>query len=128
MAATLLGVATSGCSYGTAQPPVDAAAPDAMAVDGGSSVDVASIESGSHPAASPRTAFVHLFEWKWTDIARECETYLGPAGFAAVQVSPPSEHAVLGGAPWYQRYQTVSYELTTDRRTGKTSADRLQAM
>lgn len=63
----------------------------------------------------PGSAFVHLFEWKWTDIARECETYLGPAGFAAVQVSPPSEHAVLGGAPWYQRYQTVSYELTQSR-------------
>ena len=39
-----------------------------------------------------RTAFVQLFEWKWTDIARECETYLGPKGFAAVQVSPPNEH------------------------------------
>src|SRR6187397_1784454 len=39
------------------------------------------------------TAFVHLFEWKWTDIARECETYLGPKGFTAVQISPPNEHA-----------------------------------
>ena len=28
----------------------------------------------------------HLFEWPWTDIATECETYLGPAGFTAVQV------------------------------------------
>ncbi|HSK02394.1 MAG TPA: hypothetical protein VK932_14175, partial [Kofleriaceae bacterium] len=27
-----------------------------------------------------RTAFVHLFEWKWSDIARECEAYLGPKG------------------------------------------------
>src|SRR5689334_20420652 len=26
-------------------------------------------------AAGPRTVLVHLFEWKWTDIARECENY-----------------------------------------------------
>ena len=24
------------------------------------------------------TTFVHLFEWKWEDIATECETFLGP--------------------------------------------------
>ena len=29
---------------------------------------------------------VHLFEWKWMDIADECETYLGPKGFGGVQV------------------------------------------
>ncbi|GEM_PF-3355447 len=34
--------------------------------------------------ASP-TTFVHLFEWKWEDIATECETFLGPEGYAAVQ-------------------------------------------
>ena len=56
---------------------------------------------------APGAVFVHLFEWRWTDVARECEAYLGPAGFAAVQVSPPSEHAVLAGHPWWQRYQTV---------------------
>lgn len=33
-----------------------------------------------------RSAIVHLFEWKWTDIADECERYLGPNGFAGVQV------------------------------------------
>lgn len=57
--------------------------------------------------------FVHLFEWRWSDIARECETFLGPQGFTAVQISPPSEHAVLAGNsyPWWQRYQTVSYAL-----------------
>ena len=27
-----------------------------------------------------RTAFVHLFEWKWNDIADECECELGPRG------------------------------------------------
>src|SRR5688572_4166491 len=59
-----------------------------------------------------RTAFVHLFEWKWTDVARECETYLGPKGFTAVQISPPNEHNWVtsgDGAPypWWMRYQPV---------------------
>lgn len=30
---------------------------------------------------------VHLFEWRWIDIALECETYLSQHGFAGVQVS-----------------------------------------
>lgn len=37
--------------------------------------------------ATNRTTMVHLFEWKWTDIAAECERFLGPAGYAGVQVS-----------------------------------------
>ena len=32
------------------------------------------------------TSIVHLFEWPWRDIAEECENYLAPNGFAAVQV------------------------------------------
>ncbi|CAK0867767.1 unnamed protein product [Prorocentrum cordatum] len=52
---------------------------------------------------------VHLFEWRWPDIAKECTTYLGPAGFDAVQVSPPFEHVL--GSPWFTRYQPVSYKL-----------------
>lgn len=59
----------------------------------------------------PRTVFVQMFSWKWTDIALECETLLGPYGFAAVQVSPPNEHAVYQGHPWWERYQPVSYRL-----------------
>ncbi len=30
--------------------------------------------------ASGRTTMVHLFEWKWDDIAAECERFLGPKG------------------------------------------------
>lgn len=33
-----------------------------------------------------RDAIVHLFEWKWDDIAAECERFLAPNGFAGVQV------------------------------------------
>ncbi len=57
----------------------------------------------------PRTVMVHLFEWKWSDIAKECENFLGPKGFAAVQVSPPQEH--VQGTQWWTRYQPVSYKV-----------------
>ncbi len=66
-----------------------------------------------------RTVAVHLFEWKWKDVAKVCETTLGPNGFAAVQISPPNEHALIqdpkgsSNFPWYQRYQPVSYKLNS---------------
>ena len=68
-------------------------------------------EPGKGEAAPkpPRTVFVHLFEWDWPSVATECEQFLGPAGYAAVQVSPPQEHAA--GPQWYMRYQPVSYQL-----------------
>ncbi|XP_055383847.1 alpha-amylase 4N-like [Condylostylus longicornis] len=60
-----------------------------------------------------RTAIVHLFEWKWEDIAKECENYLGPNGFGGVQLSPVNENAVMNNRPWYERYQPISYKLIT---------------
>lgn len=56
-------------------------------------------------------AFVQLFQWSWSDIAAECEDYLGPKGFKAVQISPPQEH--IQGSAWWTVYQPVSYELTS---------------
>lgn len=79
----------------------------------------------SHAVASPlgeptrlgseSPVIVHLFEWRWDDIATECETHLGPAGIDAVQVSPPNEHIALEGVDgaWWARYQPVSYALTS---------------
>lgn len=34
-----------------------------------------------------RSTIVHLFEWTWKDIAKECEDFLGPQGYGGVQVS-----------------------------------------
>src|SRR5437868_14459250 len=59
--------------------------------------------------------FVHLFDWKWTDIATECENVLGPAGYAAVQVSPPQEHSITPSHDWSERYQAVSYSIAKSR-------------
>jgi len=64
-----------------------------------------------------RQAMVHLFEWKWDDIAAECERFLAPNGYAAVQVSPPNENLVIYQndvqRPWWERYQPVSFKLST---------------
>lgn len=67
-----------------------------------------------------RTGIVHLFEWKFSDIADECERWLAPRGFAGVQLSPVNEYIIIGGRPWWERYQPISYVLTT--RSG-TEAD-----
>ena len=61
---------------------------------------------------------VQLFEWSHVDVALECETFLGPHKFAAVQVSPPNEH--ITGPAWWTRYQPVSYALVS--RSGNASA------
>lgn len=60
-----------------------------------------------------RQGIVHLFEWKWLDIAQECEDFLGPKGYGGVQISPPNENAILANRPWYERYQPMSYRLQT---------------
>jgi alpha-amylase len=85
------------------------------------------VTGGTVPTAGPAEAsaaspgshdvIVHLFEWPWASVADECTTVLGPAGFGAVQVSPPQEHVVLParGYPWWQDYQPVSYRLVSRR-------------
>lgn len=60
-----------------------------------------------------RSVIVHLFEWKWDDVARECSETLGPNGVGAVQISPPNENSVITQRPWWERYQPVSYYLET---------------
>ena len=76
----------------------------------------APIASASPPAGQNDT-IVHLFEWNWPSIGRECTSVLGPKGYGAVQVSPPQEHIVLAGSgyPWWQDYQPISYQLVTRR-------------
>ncbi|WP_336367846.1 carbohydrate-binding module family 20 domain-containing protein [Marinobacter sp. C2H3] len=68
--------------------------------------------------------FVHLFEWKWSDVAQECENFLGPKGFSAVQVSPPQEH--IQGSAWWTRYQPVSYQLSSRSGDEAAFADMVQ--
>lgn len=60
-----------------------------------------------------RNGIVHLFEWKWPDIANECEKFLAPNGYAGVQVSPVQENVIIPNRPWYERYQPQSYKFHT---------------
>lgn len=69
-----------------------------------------------------RSVIVHLFEWKWVDIAAECERFLAPNGYAGVQISPPNENFLesINNRPWSERYQPMSYKLIT--RSGNEAA------
>ncbi|XP_049948012.1 alpha-amylase 1-like [Schistocerca serialis cubense] len=71
--------------------------------------------------ANGRSAMVHLFEWKWADIAAECERFLAPKGYAGVQISPPNEYMSIttNNRPWWERYQPVSYRIVS--RSGSES-------
>lgn len=68
-----------------------------------------------------RSAMIHLMDWRWADIAAECENFLAPNGYAGVQVSPANEHNVFDdGRSWMERYGPISYILTT--RSGNEAA------
>jgi alpha-amylase len=110
----------------TRQPAIALVAMSLAACGGGESIVVGtppvSVERPALPSAyrssghaAAGDVFVHLFEWKWTDIASECETVLGPAGFEAVQVSPPQEHSITPSHDWSERYQPVSYSIERSR-------------
>src|SRR6266487_4059867 len=100
-AAALLTLAAAACSKQLAGP-----APQRPAL-------AQAYRASGHMAAGD--VFVHLFEWKWTDIAAECENVLGPAGFRAVQISPPQEHSIVPTYDWSERYQPVSYSIARSR-------------
>ena len=62
-----------------------------------------------------RNVIVEMFEWRFEDIAIECEQFLGPYGYGGVQISPVSEHVIITepARPWTERYQPISYKLVT---------------
>ena len=92
-----------------------------------------SLSTLSQTGSEPGGTFVHLFEWKWSDVSKECTDFLGPAGYAAVQVSPAAEHAVvnpgndINSYPWYQRYQPVSYKIESRSGTREEFASMVEA-
>ncbi len=59
---------------------------------------------------SPATS-VQMFLWRWSDLARECSTMLGPAGYGAVQISPPQASKLTG--TWWGVYQPVNFRSLT---------------
>ncbi|XP_062541644.1 alpha-amylase I-like [Armigeres subalbatus] len=70
-----------------------------------------------------RSVIVHLFEWKFDDIAEECEKVLGPNGYGGVQVSPINEYLVSSSRAWWERYQPISYEIKSRSGNEKQFSD-----
>lgn len=70
-----------------------------------------------------RSAIAQLFEWKFADIAKECQ-FLAKNGYGAVQISPVHESKVDESNSWHLRYQPVSYKIKS--RSG--DAEELQDM
>ena len=64
---------------------------------------------------------IQLFQLPWTTIAEECETTLGPNGFAWLLTSPPQEHILR--EEWWASYQPVSYRLESRLGTRDEFAD-----
>ncbi|KAH8996004.1 glycoside hydrolase [Lactarius akahatsu] len=64
-------------------------------------------------ASEKKAVIVQMFEWNWDSVAAECTSFLGPAGYGFVQVSPAQEH--VQGPEWWTDYQPVSYILTSKR-------------
>jgi len=104
--AGLLALAVAVCRGGSTTPFTNAPPPPRPSLD-------PTYRASGHSVVGDVS--VHLFEWKWTDIATECEQVLGPAGFAAAQVSPPEEHSITPNYGWAERYQPVSYSIARSR-------------
>lgn len=73
---------------------------------------------------APADVGVQLFQLPWASIARECETTLGPNGFAWLLTSPPQEHIVRD--EWWASYQPVSYRLESRLGTRDEFADMVE--
>ncbi|KNZ54553.1 hypothetical protein VP01_2915g1 [Puccinia sorghi] len=70
----------------------------------------------SPPSGSPLTLHPYkLFQWRYSDVALECQHFLGPNGYRYVQISPPHEH--IQGPQWWTDYQPVSYRIASKRGT-----------
>nr|AAB60935.1 amylase [Aedes aegypti] len=69
------------------------------------------------------SGIVHLFEWKFSDIAEECEKVLGPNGYGGVQVSPINEYLVSPSRAWWERYQPISFEIKSRSGNEKQFSD-----
>lgn len=65
-----------------------------------------------------------LFQWKYSSVASECTSTLGPKGYGFVEVSPATEH--IQGSQWWTSYQPVSYRIAGrlgDRASFKNMVD-----
>jgi len=95
------------------------AAVAALGLAGSASVS-ATPRLGGHARQIQGSVVANLFEWNWPSVAHECQTVLGPKGYAAVQVAPPQDSLSRTATdstpvlhPWWEVYQPVDYHLTS---------------
>ena len=67
----------------------------------------AAISMALSSQAANAGVMVHLFQWKFNDIANECEKVLGPKGYEGVQITPAAEHLNKPDV-WWSVYQPVN--------------------
>lgn len=60
-----------------------------------------------------RTTLVELWEWRFDEVAEECESFLGPNGYGGVLVSPVWEQELISDPVVNNRYSLISYKILT---------------
>lgn len=87
-----------------------AVAAGALALAGAVALPAASAQADT---TAKGDVIANLWEWNWDSIASECTNILGPAGYGAVQVAPPSESLKQTDYYWWDVYQPYSYTLNS---------------
>ncbi|MEU3618533.1 carbohydrate-binding module family 20 domain-containing protein [Streptomyces sp. NPDC006872] len=62
-------------------------------------------------ATTSGDVIANLWEYNWNSVASECTDVLGPNGYGAVWVAPPSESLKQSNSYWWDVYQPYSYSL-----------------
>ncbi|WP_105973973.1 carbohydrate-binding module family 20 domain-containing protein [Streptomyces geranii] len=63
-------------------------------------------------ATTSGDVIANLWEYNWDSVAAECTNVLGPNGYGAVWVAPPSESLRQPNYYWWDVYQPYSYNLS----------------
>jgi alpha-amylase len=71
------------------------------------------VTSAKAAISTGNDVIANLFMWPWPSVAGECTNVLGPAGYGAVQVSPPEDSISVAGHPWWDIYQPTAYDLNS---------------
>ena len=69
----------------------------------------------TEPDCGGKQVIVHLFEWSWDAIAKECEEVLGPKGFCGVQVIVTLFFAKQNGIIVFLRYSLKYFNKNSNR-------------
>ncbi|XP_074605283.1 alpha-amylase-like [Brevipalpus obovatus] len=60
-----------------------------------------------------RATSVELWEWRFDEVAKECERFLGPNGYGGVLISTVWEHELMENPVVNNKYGLISYKIMT---------------